>query len=221
MLWEPWYFKMFIPSSRITAIPPHSPVIYRIQCHWGCNGPFNLHILSTAQTQQTWVGTDVEKVEENILTCDKQWLDNVWTFSAAFQFWRRLGFAGLHVCLSLFLFWTSGSDSMKNFSFFVYQDQPNLFWVPYFKLLLFLSRKNDICASWNFYVHCIPVMLMCITMLCKIIWCFSQSSTNLHLTLGIFPKGFSLLFRRTHLTLLNCMSRIYCPYTKRSFFWYI
>lgn len=33
-----------------------------------------------SQAQQTWVGTDVEDVEENILTGDKQWLDNVWTF---------------------------------------------------------------------------------------------------------------------------------------------
>lgn len=207
MLWELWYFKMFILSSRITAIPPHSLVIYRIQCHWGCNGPFNLHILSTVQTQQTWVGTDVEKVEENILTCDKQWLDNVWTFSAAFQFWRRLGFAGLHVCLSLFLFWTSGSDSMKNFSFLYNKiNQLTFFWVPYFKLLLFLSKRNVICASWNFDVHFIPVILMCITVPCKIIWCFSQSSTDHHLTLGIFPKGFSLLLRRIHLTISNCMS---------------
>lgn len=33
-----------------------------------------------SQVQQTWVGTDLEDVEENILTGDKQWLDGVWTF---------------------------------------------------------------------------------------------------------------------------------------------
>lgn len=33
-----------------------------------------------SQAQQTWVETDVEDVGENILTGDKQWLDNVWTF---------------------------------------------------------------------------------------------------------------------------------------------
>lgn len=31
-----------------------------------------------SQAQQIWVGTDVEEVGQNILTGDKQWLDNVW-----------------------------------------------------------------------------------------------------------------------------------------------
>lgn len=34
----------------------------------------------SCHTQQTWVGTDVEDVEENILTGDKQWLGRVWIF---------------------------------------------------------------------------------------------------------------------------------------------
>lgn len=178
MLWEPWYFIMFTPSSRVTAIPPHSPVIYRIRCHWGCNGPFNLHILSTVQTQQTWVGTDVEKVEENILTCDKQWLDNVWTFSAAFQFWRRLGFAGLLVCFSLFLFRTSGSDSTKNSSSLYTTlgciNQLTFCWVPYFKLLFdFLKNICYLCIlefSCAFYssnvkfrrTQILPFQILCL-----------------------------------------------------------
>lgn len=33
-----------------------------------------------SQARHTWVGTDVEDVERNILTGDKHCLDNVWTF---------------------------------------------------------------------------------------------------------------------------------------------
>lgn len=38
-----------------------------------------------SQAQQTGVGTDVEDVKVNILTSDKQWLYNVWTFFCNFS----------------------------------------------------------------------------------------------------------------------------------------
>lgn len=53
------------------------------------------------QLQETWSGTDVEKVEENILTGDKQRFENVCPFfSPASQWWwSGLCCARLHVCL--------------------------------------------------------------------------------------------------------------------------
>lgn len=42
------------------------------------------------QMQQTWVGTDAEDVQENILTGDKQWLDNVWTFFRNISILKRI-----------------------------------------------------------------------------------------------------------------------------------
>ncbi len=52
-----------------------------------------------SQAQQTWVGTDVEDVEQNILTGDKQWLDNVWTFFCNISILKEIVF-----CMSLSLF---------------------------------------------------------------------------------------------------------------------
>lgn len=49
--------------------------------------------------QQTRVGTDVEDVEENILTGDKQWLDSVWTFFCNISILKKIV-----LCRSMCLF---------------------------------------------------------------------------------------------------------------------
>lgn len=49
--------------------------------------------------QQTRVGTDVEDVEENILTGDKQWLDSVWAFFCSISILKKI-----MLCRSLCLF---------------------------------------------------------------------------------------------------------------------
>lgn len=65
--------------------------------------------------QQTWVGTDVKDVEKNILTGDKQWLDNVWTFFSHNISVLKMIVLFRSTCL--FLSQTSGNDSMKSFYF--------------------------------------------------------------------------------------------------------
>ena len=49
--------------------------------------------------RQTWVGTDVEDVGENILTGDKQWHDGVWTFFCNISILKEIV-----LCRSLCLF---------------------------------------------------------------------------------------------------------------------
>lgn len=55
------------------------------------------------QAQQTWVGTDAEDVEENILTGDKQWLGNVWTFFCNISILKEI-VLGRFTCLFQFIF---------------------------------------------------------------------------------------------------------------------
>lgn len=52
-----------------------------------------------SRAQQTWVGTDVEDVEGNILTGDKQWHDGVWTFFCNISILKEIV-----LCRSLCLF---------------------------------------------------------------------------------------------------------------------
>lgn len=56
-----------------------------------------------SQAQQTWVGTDVEDVEENILTGDKQWFDNVWTFFCNISILKEIVLC-MSMCLFEFIF---------------------------------------------------------------------------------------------------------------------
>lgn len=52
-----------------------------------------------SQAQPIWVGTDVEEVEQNILTGDKQRLDNVWTSFCNISILKEIVF-----CRSMCLF---------------------------------------------------------------------------------------------------------------------
>lgn len=56
-----------------------------------------------SRVQQTWVGTDMEDVEENILTGNKQWFDSVWTFFCNISILKKIVFCRF-MCLFDFIF---------------------------------------------------------------------------------------------------------------------
>lgn len=77
----------------------------------------------SCHTQQTWVGTDVEDVEENILTGDKQWLGRVWIFFLNISVFKEIAL-GRSVCLfELFSVLDIWKRFKKRFLFFVVSNQ--------------------------------------------------------------------------------------------------
>lgn len=114
-------------------------------------------------------------------------------FSATFQFWRRLCFAGLCVCLSLFLSSASGSDSVKNFNFrSVFRSTVCRFFFVffYFILLNFFNKVHNLCAHTTLFNSLVIVTFHSSSLMLPNMWHFHSPKWITHWGyIGEFPTG--------------------------------